>query len=242
MKCLIVDDEGLARSRLKHILGDVDESLNVIEADNGKEALAKCNDYEPELVFLDIRMPGISGMEVAQHLTAYEKPPAVIFTTAYNEFALDAFDANAIDYLLKPIRRERLKQALKKLRPFTSELKGKLPAEEARQHIALTERGKIKLVPIDKIVYFRADNKYVRLRTTKREYVISEVLNALEEELADQFIRVHRNSLVAKSHINRLEKDNDQGKWYVFFRTIEDSIEVSRRQTTNVRKWLRNKS
>ncbi|MFT5608690.1 MAG: two-component system response regulator AlgR [Parvicella sp.] len=242
MKCLIVDDEGLARSRLKHILGDLDESMNVIESDNGKDALAKCNDYEPELVFLDIRMPGISGMEVAQHLTAYETPPAVIFTTAYNEFALDAFEANAIDYLLKPIRRERLQQALKKIKPFTAEQKLKLPTEEARQHIALTERGKIKLVPIDKIVYFRADNKYVRLRTTKREYVISEVLNGLEEELADQFIRVHRNSLVAKSHINRLEKDSDNGKWYVFFKSIEDSIEVSRRQTTNVRKWLRNKS
>lgn len=144
--------------------------------------------------------------------------------------------------MLKPIRRERLKQALTKLRPFTVEQKEKLPVGEARRHIALTELGKIKLVPIDKIVYFCADNKYVRLRTTKSEYVISETLNALEEELADQLIRVHRNSLVAKSHINRLEKDNDQGKWYVFFRTIDDSIQVSRRQTTNVRKWLRNKS
>ncbi len=242
MKCLIVDDEALARSRLKSILGEVDSSINVIESSNGEDALAKCKDYEPELVFLDIRMPGVSGMEVAEQLAEFNKPPSVIFTTAYNEFALDAFDANATDYLLKPVRRERLSQALSKLNPASAGDGGKASNDEARQHIALTERGKIKLVPIDKIVYFRADNKYVKLRTTKREYVISEVLNSLEEELSDQFIRVHRNSLVAKSHINRLEKDDAQGKWYVFFKTIEDSIEVSRRQTTSVRKWLRNES
>ena len=123
MKCLIVDDEALARNRLKAILEELEGDYNVIESDNGQDALNKCNDYAPELVFLDIRMPGMSGMEVAHHLTAFQNPPAVIFTTAYNEFALEAFEANAVDYLLKPIRRDRLKIAIDKLQPFTAEKK-----------------------------------------------------------------------------------------------------------------------
>ena len=242
MKCLIVDDESLARTRLKAILSDLSDDLNIIESDNGRDALNKCNDYEPELVFLDIRMPGMSGIEVAQHLTAFEHPPAVVFTTAYNEFALDAFDANAIDYLLKPIRRDRLKTALEKVRPMTREKKEKLSSEEPRQNFALTEKGKIRLVPLDDVIYFRADSKLVRLRTVDGEHVISEVLNSLEEELSDKFIRVHRNALVSKAHINGLTKDDKIGKWLVHFKTIDDTLEVSRRQTTHVRKWLRNKS
>jgi two-component system response regulator AlgR len=140
MKCLIVDDESLARTRLKAILADVSDDFNIIESDNGEDALKKCYDYEPELVFLDIRMPGMSGMEVAQHLAAFNKPPAVVFTTAYNEFALEAFDANAIDYLLKPIRRDRLKTALAKLRPISTEKKTILTLSEPRQNFALTEK------------------------------------------------------------------------------------------------------
>ncbi|MEE9447095.1 MAG: LytTR family DNA-binding domain-containing protein [Arenicellales bacterium] len=242
MKCLIVDDEVLARTRLKTILADVGEEFNIIESDNGNDALDKCNDYAPDLVFLDIRMPGMSGMEVAQHLTAYDKPPAVVFTTAYNEFALEAFDANAIDYLLKPIRRERLQQALTKLRPFSAETVAQLPIDEPRNNFALTEKGKIRLVPLEEVIYFRADNKFVRLRTLDGDHVISEVLNSLEEELGDKFIRVHRNSLVSKSHIDGLTKDNETGKWYAHFKSLDETIEVSRRQTTHVRKWLRNKS
>lgn len=242
MKCLIVDDEALARSRLKAILAEVGGDYNVIESDNGQDALNKCNDYAPELVFLDIRMPGMSGMEVAHHLTAYETPPAVIFTTAYNEFALEAFDANAIDYLLKPIRRERLKTAIEKVNPFTADRKDDLPYDEPRQNFALTEKGKIRLVPLDDVIYFRADNKLVRLRTIDGEHVISEVLNSLEEELNDKFIRVHRNALVSKTHMDGLTRDEDLGKWFVHFKSVDDTLEVSRRQTTHVRKWLRNKS
>ncbi len=242
MKCLIVDDEALARNRLKAILEELEGDYNVIESDNGQDALNKCNDYTPELVFLDIRMPGMSGMEVAHHLTAFEDPPAVIFTTAYNEFALEAFEANAVDYLLKPIRRDRLKIAIDKLQPFTAEKKDELPLDEPRQNFALTEKGKIRLVPLDDVIYFRADNKLVRLRTVDGDHVISEVLNSLEEELSDKFIRVHRNALVSKSHIDGLTRDEEVGKWFVHFKTVDDVLEVSRRQTTHVRKWLRNKS
>ncbi len=242
MKCLIVDDESLARSRLKAILADVEGDFNIIESDNGRDALNKCNDYAPELVFLDIRMPGMSGMEVAQHLTAFENPPAVVFTTAYNEFALDAFEANAIDYLLKPIRRERLKTALSKLHPLTAEKKPNLGMEGPRKNFALTEKGKIRLVPLEDVVYFRADSKLVRIRTTDGEHIISEVLNSLEDELNDKFIRVHRNALVSKAHIDGLTKDDSSGKWLVHFKSVDETLEVSRRQTTHVRKWLRNKS
>lgn len=242
MKCLIVDDESLARTRLKAILSDVSKDFNIIESDNGQDALNKCNDYAPEVVFLDIRMPGMSGMEVAQHLTAFKNPPAVVFTTAYNEFALEAFDANAIDYLLKPIRRDRLKIALKKLRPMDPEKYTSLPLDEPRQNFALTEKGRIRLVPLEDVIYFRADSKLVRLRTIDGEHVISEVLNSLEDELDDKFLRVHRNALVSKMHIDALTKDEAIGKWLVHFKTVADTLEVSRRQTTRVRKWLRNKS
>jgi len=242
MKCLIVDDESLARTRLKAILSDLSDDFNIIESDNGQDALNKCNDYEPDLVFLDIRMPGMSGMEVAQHLTAFKNPPAVVFTTAYNEFALEAFDANAVDYLLKPIRRERLKAALSKLKPMTSVQSAQLPIDEPRKNFALTEKGKIRLVPLDDVIYFRADSKLVRLRTIDGEHVISEVLNSLEDELSDKFIRVHRNALVSKAHIDGLTKDEDIGKWMVHFKSVDDTLEVSRRQTTHVRKWLRKKS
>lgn len=242
MKCLIVDDESLARARLKAILTEVSDEFNIIESDNGRDALAKCNDYEPELVFLDIRMPGMSGMEVAHYLTKCKNPPAVVFTTAYNEFALEAFDANAIDYLLKPIRRDRLKTALSKLRPLTPEKQEHLPIEEPRQNFALTEKGKIRLVPLDDVIYFRADSKLVRLRTVDGEHVISEVLNSLEEELGDKFIRIHRNALVSKAHIDGLTKNESIGKWVVHFKTVDETLEVSRRQTTHVRRWLRNKS
>ncbi len=242
MKCLVVDDEAIARTRLKGMLAKMSGRFNVIEAENGQDALDKCNDYAPDLVLLDIRMPGMSGMEVARHLTALDSPPGVIFTTAYNEYALDAFDANAIDYVLKPIRPERLEQALAKVRPFTKEKNEALPMEDARQHVAVTERGKIKLVPLDEIVFFKADNKYVRLRTVDDEYLISEVLNSLEDELTEDFIRIHRNALVAKGHIDGLEKSRETGKWFVYFRSVEDSLEVSRRQTATVRRWLRNKA
>lgn len=241
MKCLVVDDEAIARTRLKGMLSKIGGRFNVIEAENGRDALDKINDYSPELVLLDIRMPGMSGMEVAKHLTALDSPPAIIFTTAYNEYALDAFDANAIDYVLKPIRQERLEQALSKVQPIRREQTEALPVEEQRQHVAVTERGKIKLVPLEEIVFFKADNKYVRLRTVDDEYLISEVLNGLEEELSEDFIRIHRNALVAKSHIDGLEKNKETGKWYVYFRSVDDSLEVSRRQTAAVRRWLRNK-
>jgi len=242
MKCLIVDDESLARARLKALLADVEGDYNVIESDNGVDALNKCNDYSPELIFLDIRMPGMSGMEVAQHLTAFENPPAVIFTTAHNEFALEAFEANAIDYLLKPIRRERLRTALGKLHPLSAKVKPSLSIEGPRKNFALTEKGKIRLVPLEDVVYFRADSKLVQIRTTDGEHVISEVLNSLEEELNDKFIRVHRNALVSKAHIDGLTKDEQLGKWLVHFKSVDETLEVSRRQTTHVRKWLRKKS
>lgn len=239
MKCLIVDDESLARTRLKTILADVGNDFNIIESNNGKDALNKCVDYAPEIVFLDIRMPGMSGMEVAKHLTAFNNPPMVVFTTAYDEFALEAFEANAIDYLLKPIRRDRLELALEKVRPLDSDKVTSL--NEPRHNFALTAKGKIRLVPLDDVIYFRADNKLVRLRTTDGEHVISEVLNSLEEELGDKFIRIHRNALVSKSHIDGLTKDKD-GKWSANFKSVEDKLEVSRRQTSQLRKWLRKMS
>ena len=242
MKCLIVDDESLARDRLKSILSELDGDFNIIESDNGQDALNKCNDYTPELVFLDIRMPGMSGMEVAHHLTAFENPPAVIFTTAYNEFALEAFDANALDYILKPIRRDRLKAAISKMKPIAPNQRDNLPMEAARQNFALTKKGKITLVPLEDVIYFRADNKLVRLRTLEGDHVVSEVLNSLEQELTAMFIRVHRNALVSKAHIDGLTKDEALGKWFVHFKSVKDTLEVSRRQTTHVRRWLRDKS
>ena len=240
MKYLVVDDEHLARARLMELIRRINPDADIVEAANGEDAIVQYEIHKPTLALVDIRMPGIGGIELAYHLSAVEQPPAVIFTTAHNEYALQAFDANAIDYLLKPIHLERLQRALQKAEPLSDTQNEVLKqGEDTRTHISVKERGRLKLIPIRDIGYFRAENKYVVINTRKAEFLLNDTLNQLENELGDGFIRVHRNSLINTEYLEGIEKI-DEDKWKVMLRGFRDDIiEVSRRQRPAVRAWLK---
>jgi two-component system response regulator AlgR len=243
LRVLIVDDEAPARNRLRDLLVDCAAKvpLEVIgEASNGREALELLQDHDADLVLLDIRMPEMEGVELAEHLLKLKDPPAVIFITAYNEYAVKAFELNAIDYLLKPIRSSRLAEALAKARaiaPLRADLLRGL-SDAPRQHMSVTEGGRVYLVPIADILYFKAELKYVTIRTAAREYLIEESLTALEQEFAARFVRIHRNCLVARAAITgfeRLSGIEAEAHWVVLLKGLSEKLAISRRQQHIVR-------
>lgn len=240
LKILIVDDEAPARRRLRELLADASDINLIAEAKNGKDALNRVNECQPDIVLLDIRMPEMDGIEVAQHLQKLAKPPAIIFTTAFDSYAMQAFEINAVDYLLKPIRLERLQTALQRARALLpSQLAALTPLNPQRTHLSITERGRILLVPIPDIIYLRAELKYITVRTAEREYLIEESLTHLEQEFANVFIRLHRNCLVANAYILGYEKQHHDGhsekQWVALLKNIPDTITVSRRQQHLIR-------
>lgn len=239
MKILIVDDEPLARSRLRDLLDDIGDHQIVGEASNGREALAQVAQLCPDLVLLDIRMPELNGLEVALHLSHFENAPAVIFTTAYDEHALKAFEANAIDYLLKPIRSSRLEQALSKVhRPIQRQAITQANGDpQGRQHICAHHRGGLKLIPISEIIYFQADSKYVSVYFQGGEVLIDDPLKELAQEFSHCFTRIHRRTLVANAFIEGLSKDA-QGQCLLKLREIDTLFEISRRQLPMVRRLV----
>ena len=237
LRVFIVDDEPPARSRLRDLLNDCNSQLAlevVGEAGNGKEALEKLCGTTADVVLLDIRMPQMDGIELAQHLNKLPKPPVVIFTTAFDAYAIKAFELHAIDYLLKPIRLKRLFEALTRAReavPVQTEvLQDLLP--EPRKNLSIHERGKIHLIPVEQVLYLRAELKYVTVRTAEREYLIEESLTALEKEFATRFVRIHRNCLVAKDEIEGFERGGEEGGsgWMVKLKGIDELLSISRRQ------------
>ncbi len=242
MKCLIVDDEALARERLRRMLQELAGVETCAEAANGRQALELAAAAAPEVVLLDIRMPGMDGLETARHLAGLQHPPAVIFTTAYGDHALEAFEAQAVDYLLKPIHPERLQQALKKARHLSrAQLDGLQQGEAGagrRTHICASSRGNLQLIPVDEVLYFQADNKYVTVRSAGDQVLIEESLKSLEQEFGDRFMRIHRNALVAVSAIRGLEKDA-HGRACVVLHGVDDCLEVSRRMLPEVRRRLK---
>lgn len=242
MKVLVVDDEPLARARLKRLLAEVDDIALAGEAGNGPEALKFAAAGNVDVVLLDIRMPGMDGIEVARHLKLLTPCPAVIFTTAFDAHALAAFEASAVDYLLKPIRRPRLAEALVRARALTGKQLNALGAEPAastvRTHISASLHGNLRLVPVKDVRFFRAEHKYVVARHVGGELVLDDSLTALETEFAEAFIRVHRNALVAVGHVRALDKGRD-GRHRVRVADIDDSLEVSRRCLAQVRKLLK---
>lgn len=244
MRVLIVDDEKLARERLRELLNDIGGYNVVGEAMNGNEAIEKTGELNPDLLLMDIRMPGMDGLEAAMHLMGMENPPSVIFTTAYDQHALDAFEVNAVDYLLKPIRKDRLSNALVKAKKLTAkqlqEVNQSRDEPAARTHISVHMRGNIRLVPVPKIIYFLADSKYVVIRTSEEEFLIEDSLVNLEKEFGDRFLRVHRNALVATPFITGVEKSSS-GSWQVNLEGTENKLDVSRRHTAAVRRWVRNR-
>jgi two-component system, LytTR family, response regulator AlgR len=237
LRVFIVDDEIPARNRLRELLGDCNNqlALDIIgEAGNPQEALDKLAENPADVVLMDIRMPEMNGLELARHLQKLDQPPVIIFTTAYDEYALQAFELHAIDYLLKPIRLGRLFDALNRARSAvpiqTAVLQELLP--EARKQLSIHERGRVHLVPIEQVLFLRAEQKYITVRTAQRDYLIEESLTALEKEFSALMVRVHRNCLVAKSAIVGFEKgegEND-GAWLVKLRDVAEALPLSRRQ------------
>ncbi|WJW75592.1 LytTR family DNA-binding domain-containing protein [Thiohalobacter sp. IOR34] len=240
MRLLLVDDEALARDRLRRLLAELPDTEVVGEAASGREALEQVERLQPDLVLMDIRMPEMDGLEAARHLAALPEPPAVIFTTAYGEHALEAFEAAALGYLVKPIRIERLAAALGNARRLTRAQAGRLEGESgrARSHLCVRQRGNLQLVPVADIRYFRADHKYVTVRTGSGELLIEESLKSLEEEFGARFVRVHRNALVARAFLQGLEKDA-QGRLNVVLMGIDERLEVSRRHASALRRLLK---
>ena len=260
LRVAIADDETPARNRLKDLLSDIENITLIGEAKNGKEAINLANDEKLDVLLLDIRMPVMDGIEAATHLQKLAVKPHIIFTTAFESHALQAFELNAIDYLLKPIRLERLQVAINKARALQpalsiNQLDAIKPLHAARTHFSVHERGRVILVPINEVIYLRAELKYVTVRTKDREYLIEESLTTLEAEFAEtelgeQFIRLHRNTLVAKAYISGYEKrpnltahednsENDSGHadthWVALLKETPDTITISRRQQHLVR-------
>jgi two-component system, LytTR family, response regulator AlgR len=233
---LIADDELPAINRLKELCADLDYVTVIGEASNGSEVVSLVDSLHPNVVLLDIRMPVMDGIEAAEHLQALVSPPAIIFTTAYDHYAIKAFDLNAIDYLLKPIRQERLALALKKVSALKpSQLVSLKTIGPQKQYLSITERGRILLVPITDVIYCRAELKYITVRTATREYLLEASLNQLELEYQDMFLRLHRNCLVATSHIMGYEKrniagDDSEKQWVALLKGVPETITVSRRQ------------
>ncbi|ALP52077.1 hypothetical protein Tel_02370 [Candidatus Tenderia electrophaga] len=238
MNILIVDDEPLARSRLRDLIEDLGDHRVVGEVGDGRQAVVQAQQLQPDVLLLDIHMPEMDGLEAARHLSNLNPAPAIIFTTAYSEHALEAFDANAIDYLLKPIRRARLAQALAKARPLQrARLAAVTGDNPRRRHISAHHRGGIKLVPIEAILYFQSDNKYVAVHHQGGELLIDEPLKDLEQEFADRFTRIHRNCLVASDRIEALERLGNH-QYQLRLRGCDSTLEVSRRQLPVVRQRI----
>ena len=243
---LIADDEAPARNRLRDLLGDIADVTIVGEAKNGKEAIDLAMDIKPDLMLLDIRMPLMDGIEAAQHAQKLEPRPNIIFTTAFDAYAIKAFDLNAIDYLLKPIRLERLQTAIAKAQALKpKQIEALKPLQKQRTHLSIHERGRVILVPIDHIIYLRAELKYITVRTVEREYLIEESLTHLETEFGERFLRLHRNCLVAPLFITGYEKrtiENNDGihelRWVAVLRDIPETVAISRRQQHLVREIL----
>jgi two-component system, LytTR family, response regulator AlgR len=243
LKVLIVDDEAPARERLRSLLSEIAEVEGVGEAVNGQEALAHIHDLAPDVVLLDVRMPGLDGLEVARHLNVLEEPPAVIFTTAYDQYAVEAFEAHAVGYLLKPVRKEQLAAALARAGRLTRVQLQKLAAAGSagarrRSHIAARRREGLKLIPIEEVQYFLADQKYTTVRHLGGEDLIEDSLRLLESEFGAAFVRIHRNALVGVRHLERIERSAD-GQYFVRLRGCAAPLQVSRRMAGELKERFR---
>jgi two-component system response regulator AlgR len=241
LRVMVVDDEAPARARLRNLLDDVAERVPtqvVAEAGDGVEALEVSADLTVDIALIDIRMPRMDGLELARQLAALPKPPAVIFTTAFDQYAVKAFELSAVDYLLKPVRAERLADALIKAAksPGTAALTKAVEAIEpgGRRQLRCLERGKVLLVPVAEVLYFKAELKYVTARTQAREFLLEESLSQLESEFSRRFVRIHRNCLVARDAIAGYEREHEasadaEPRWALILNGVDERLAVSRR-------------
>ena len=246
MRVLVVDDEGLARNRLRQIIADLDGYEFAGEASNGEQAIAIASDVRPDIVLLDIRMPGLGGIETAHHLNALENPPAVVFTTAYDEYAIEAFEAKAVGYVLKPVRRSRLKSALENATRIAGstlhDVANQTGSDGPREHVCAQIHNQLTLIPVANINFFRADQKYVAVHHSDGQCLIDESLKGLEEEFADRFVRIHRGALVAVDKIETLAKTVDGATRIVLRDHSQDDdkqLIISRRHLAELRRRLK---
>lgn len=235
-RVLIVDDEAPARGRLRHLLGDIAGEFPhriVGEAGDGLAALELLETSPADIALIDIRMPRMDGIELARQLAGLPRPPAIIFVTAYDEFALQAFDLAAVDYLLKPARAARLLEALKKARRLTG-ADFSMIAPAGRTRLRVVERGQVLLLAVSDILYLRAEQKYVTARTGEREYLLEESLAHLETEFGNRFVRIHRNCLVAAAAVAGVARvaaeDGGEPHWLLRLKGVPEQLPVSRRQ------------
>ena len=247
LRVFIADDEAPARERLRELLADIAAELPTEvagEAQNGIEAIERLPTSRAQVLLLDIQMPGMGGLEVARHLAGLSIGPAVVFVTAHDRHAVAAFELNALDYLMKPVRAERLATALRKAVAAGPPARQQLAhaARQPREYLSVVERNRIVLVPVREIVFLRAELKYVTLRTRGAEHLIEEPLVALETEFAERFVRVHRNCLVARAAVRGFERSADDGEephWNVVLDGLGERLPVSRRQWAAVRALVR---
>lgn len=242
LKVLVVDDEALARSRLRTLLGDCTAPAAIVaaEAANAVQAMTALQRDKFDVVLLDIRMPGVDGVTLAHTLAGLPQPPAVVFVTAHSEHAVQAFEVDAVDYLTKPVRFERLQQALQKVERLAQSRRG-LQAEKAQEMLVIQDRGRTERVPLADVIYLKAELKYITVRTASRSYILDGSLSELEERHAAQFMRIHRNALIARRAVRALEKhfDPEEGEgWAVRLNGIDELLAVSRRQLSAVREAI----
>jgi two-component system response regulator AlgR len=251
MKALIVDDEPPARARLATLLGECGNVEILGEAGDGRTAVEIASRLAPDIVLLDISLPLMGGLEAARHLAGLDPAPAVIFCTAYDEHALAAFEANAVDYLVKPIRLERLQNALARAHRYSSGVVAKLQQSAndqsgesstntapSRTHLCARVRGNLVLVPVHEIDYLLAEDKYVVVHYAGGEVLIEEALKSIETEFADRFVRIHRNCLVAKGRLAGLTRTSDE-RIFARIAGSEAQLEVSRRNLAALRRYVK---
>ena len=244
LRVLLVDDEALARSRLRVLLADCHAPAAEVlaEAANAEQALTAIKQLAIDVVLLDVRMPGMSGVQLAQTFASMAQPPAVVFVTAHAEHAVQAFEVAAVDYLTKPVRLERLEQALQKVERLAQVSKGLQP-ELTGEVIIIQDRGRTERVPLAEVLYLKAELKYITVRTAKHSYIFDGALNELEEKYAAHLMRIHRNALIARRAVRALVKhfDADEGEgWAVRLNGIDELLAVSRRQLSAVREAIAN--
>lgn len=244
LNVLLVDDEALARARLRTLLADCSapSAQVVAEAANATEAMSALQNGNVDVVLLDVRMPGMNGVQLAQAMAALPNPVAVVFVTAHAEHAVQAFEVAAADYLTKPVRLERLQQALQKAERLTHINRG-LKADLVEEFLIIQDRGRTERVPLAGVLYFKAELKYITVRTAARSYILDGSLNELEEKYAAQLMRIHRNALIARHAVRALVKhfDAEEGEgWAVRLNGIDELLAVSRRQLSAVREAIAN--
>ncbi|TPD55485.1 MAG: response regulator transcription factor [Thalassolituus maritimus] len=233
-RVLVVDDEPLARQRLKRLLEEHKDFACIAEAGDGQAAVDWLSQFRADLVLLDIQMPGLDGLQAAEKIRSLANPPVIVFCTAYDDHALAAFDVDAADYLLKPIRKEDLIRALSRA---AERLSRQVAGPAARTHISARTSQGLVLTPVDDVLFFSADQKYVSMHHADGETLIDDSLKQLEEEFPQRFMRIHRSYLVASDRVQRLENTDDGV--VLWLRGSDHPLPVSRRHAPGVKKHLR---